>query len=45
LRGGQAGRSVLGRRVRTRPVPSIDRSVRINQALWILAEEMRRLKS
>ncbi len=45
LRGGQPGRSVQGRRVRTRPVASIDRNVSINRALWILAEEMRKLKS
>jgi hypothetical protein len=45
MRGGQAGRSVQGRRIRTRPVASIDRSVSINRALWILAEEMRKLKS
>lgn len=45
LRGGLTGRSVQGRRIRTRPVASIDRSVSINRALWILAEEMRKLKA
>ena len=45
MRGGQPGRSVQGRRIRTRPVASIDRSVSINRALWILAEEMKKLKS
>ncbi len=45
MRGGLAGRSVQGRRIRTRPVAGIDRSVSINRALWILAEEMRKLKS
>ena len=45
LRGGQAGRSTQGRRIQTRPVASIDRSVSINRALWILAEEMRKLKA
>ena len=44
MRGGLAGRSVQGRRIRTRPVASIDRSVSINRALWILAEEMKKLK-
>lgn len=45
IRGGQAGRSAQGRRLTTRPVGSIDRSVSLNRALWILAEEMRRLKA
>ncbi|MEY8689472.1 MAG: DUF932 domain-containing protein [Leptothrix sp. (in: b-proteobacteria)] len=45
IRGGLPGRSAHGRRIETRPVGSIDRSVSINRALWILAEEMRRLKA
>ncbi len=45
IRGGQSGRSAQGRRLTTRPVGSIDRSVSLNRALWILAEEMRRLKA
>jgi hypothetical protein len=45
MRGGQPGRSTLGRRTRTRPIASIDRSVELNRALWVLAEEMRRLKA
>ena len=44
LRGGQPGRSVQGRRIRTREVASIDRGVSLNRALWLLAEEMRKLK-
>lgn len=44
LRGGQAGRSAQGRRLQTRPVGSIDRGVSLNRALWMLAEEMRKLK-
>jgi hypothetical protein len=44
LRGGQSGRSVQGRRLQTRAVASIDRSVSLNRALWVLAEEMRKLK-
>ncbi len=43
-RGGQSGRSTQGRRIRTRPVASIDRTVSLNRALWVLAEEMRKLK-
>jgi hypothetical protein len=45
LRGGQSGRSVQRRRMRTRAVGSIDRSVSLNRALWVLAEEMRKLKT
>jgi len=44
LRGGQPGRSRQGRRIRTREVASIDRGVSLNRALWVLAEEMRKLK-
>ena len=45
LRGGQSGRSVQGRRMQTRAVGSIDRSVSLNRALWVLAEEMRKIKT
>ena len=45
IRGGQSGRSTQGRRIRTREVASIDRGVGLNRALWVLAEEMRRLKA
>jgi len=44
MRGGQPGRSTQGRRIRTREVASIDRGVSLNRALWVLAEEMRKLK-
>lgn len=45
IQGGQPGRTAQGRRVHTRPVASIDRGVSLNRALWMLAEEMRKLKS
>jgi hypothetical protein len=45
LKGGQPGRGAKGRRLHTRPVGSIDRSVSLNRALWVLAEEMRKLKA
>ena len=45
MRGGQPGRSTQWPRVRTREVASIDRGVTLNRALWMLAEEMRRLKA
>ena len=44
MRGGQPGRGAKGRRMQTRPVGSIDRGVSLNRALWMLAEEMRKLK-
>lgn len=43
--GGLPGRSASGRRLRTRPVGSIDRGVSLNRALWTLAEEMRKIKA
>jgi hypothetical protein len=43
-RGGQPGRTAQGRRMHTRPIGSIDRSVSLNRALWVLAEEMRKIK-
>ena len=39
------GRSANGRRQRTRPVQGIDQSVRLNRALWLLADGMRQLKA
>jgi hypothetical protein len=44
MRGGQPGRTVQGRRMQTRPVAAIDRGVSLNRALWMLAEEMRKIK-
>jgi hypothetical protein len=39
------GAARTGRRIRTREVASIDRGVSLNRALWVLAEEMRKLKT
>lgn len=44
IRGGVRGRNAQGRPMRTREVQGIDQNVRLNRALWTLAEEMRRLK-
>jgi hypothetical protein len=41
MRGGQPARGAQGRRMQTRPVTAIDRSVSLNLALWMLTEEMR----
>ncbi len=45
IRGGMPGRSASGQRQRTRAVTGIDQDVKLNRALWTLAEEMRRIKS
>lgn len=45
IRGGLRGRSANGARQSTRAVTGIDQDVRLNRALWTLAEEMRRLKA
>lgn len=45
IRGGLAGRNANGARQRTRAVTGIDQDVKLNRALWTLAEEMRRLKT
>ena len=45
LKGGLIGRNKTGRRTTTRAVMGIDQGVKLNRALWILAEEMRKLKA
>ena len=45
LKGGLRGRTKIGRPTTTRQVNGIDQSVKLNRALWILAEEMRKIKS
>lgn len=45
LKGGLRGRNSTGRQTTTRQVNGIDQSVKLNRALWILAEEMRKLKA
>lgn len=44
-RGGLPARTATGRSTRTRPVVGIDQSVKLNRALWVLAEEMRKLRA
>lgn len=44
-KGGLSARTANGRRQRTRPVHGIDQSVRLNRALWVLADGMRQLAS
>ncbi|NPW38044.1 DUF932 domain-containing protein [Pseudomonas aeruginosa] len=45
VKGGLSGRSANGRHQRTRPVQGIDQNLRLNRALWLLAEGMRQLKA
>lgn len=43
--GGLSGRNSANRRMRTRPVQGIDQNIKLNRALWMLAEGMRDLKA
>jgi Domain of unknown function (DUF932) len=45
LRGGLTGRTAAGQRTTTRAVTGIDQGIKLNRALWVLAESMRALKS
>jgi hypothetical protein len=44
IRGGVRGRAQTGRRMSTRAVTGVSESVRVNRALWTLADEMAKLK-
>lgn len=44
VRGGLPGTSASGRRTRTRAVTGVTQDVKLNRALWVLAEGMRELK-
>jgi hypothetical protein len=43
LRGGLSGHNANGRRTTTREVKGVSENIRLNRALWTLAEEMARL--
>lgn len=45
LKGGLRGRNARGRRMTTRTIDGIDSNIKLNRALWVLAEEMRKLRS
>lgn len=45
IRGGLRGRNATGKTIRTRGVQGIDQNIKLNRALWVLAEEMRKLKT
>lgn len=44
LQGGLNGRTANGRRMTTRAVTGIDSDIKLNRALWVLAEQMKKLK-
>ena len=44
IRGGVRGRSATGRRVSTREVGGVSENVKLNKALWTLADSMAALK-
>ncbi|MFZ4220725.1 DUF945 domain-containing protein, partial [Enterobacter ludwigii] len=44
IKGGLPGRTAKGQRTRTRAVNGITGDVKLNNALWSLAEEMKALK-
>jgi len=44
IRGGLIGRTVEGKRTKTRKVKSIDKDKKLNKALWILTEKMAEIK-
>lgn len=45
IKGGIRGRNAKGRPTTTREVGGIDQGVKLNRALWVLAEEMRKLRA
>lgn len=44
-KGGLRGRSASGRAMSTRPITGIDQNVKLNRALWMLADAMRQIKA
>ncbi|MEH6498312.1 MAG: DUF932 domain-containing protein [Pseudoalteromonas distincta] len=45
IKGGLSGRAANGRQQRTRAVQGIDQNLKLNRALWMLAEGMQQLKA
>ena len=44
-KGGLNGRSAQGKRSRTRAVNGIDGDIKLNRALWVMAEELQQALS
>ena len=40
LKGGISGRSAKGKRIHTRAIHSIDTDIKLNRALWVMAETL-----
>jgi len=45
IKGGLSGRTIKGKRAHTRAVKGIDGDVKLNRALWVMAENMLQLAS
>jgi len=45
IKGGISGKTAKGARTRTREVTGIDGDIKLNQALWKMAEEFAKLKA
>jgi hypothetical protein len=45
IRGGVLGKGSNGRLRRTREIKSVDGDIRLNKALWTLADEMAKIKA
>lgn len=45
LKGGLSGRSASGRRTRTREVAGVTENVKLNRALWTLADQLAKFKT
>lgn len=45
IKGGVRGRNAKGRRFKTRAIKSIDNDVKLNKAMWTLADSMAKLKT
>ena len=45
LKGGLSGRTAKGKRTHTRAVNGIDGDVKLNRALWVMAEELQQALS
>ncbi|EGC1081876.1 DUF945 domain-containing protein, partial [Salmonella enterica] len=45
LKGGLSGRTAKGKRTHTRAVNGIDGDIRLNRALWVMAEQMQQALS
>lgn len=45
MKGGMKGQGATGKSMKTRPIKSVNEDLRLNKALWALAEEMAKLRA